>query len=466
MLVRPKSIKVPKGNPFKNDKLGREKHIKRLTDDFLGYVKTPLVMTLASPWGSGKSCFVSMWKGYLEDSGHVCFLFDAWQHDFSKEPMLDIVGEIGVYAAGLKDPTMRERCQAAIRKIATNAAPLLRFSGELAELASPALPVLSCFLRGLKIGKSAAELIANYVGKGHSELKASLKACKKTLTELVSFISFEGRKPVYFFIDELDRCEPIYAIKLLEALKHFFDVEGIIFVLSLDKQQLSSMAKTRYGEAFDANGYLKRFIDMEHIVPEPSTRQFIEHMVESVYRLDDVFGDEFYTQAIVSSCSELCEQCKIPVRTIEKAFLRAYVPMVRESSRRRLDGVSKASIELGSDEYKTANKWYEYIILCAIAKEHDPDRFTKLLHAQIDVSENAGENDFHRLLRSTAIHNMFQSMRRRTLSSDFNHDHRTRAAQFLVNLRSGEQINIAQELAEILALTSDVSFPSEAAPST
>ena len=32
------------------------------------------------------------------------------------------------------------------------------------------------------------------------------------------------------FIDELDRCKPTYAIKLLERIKHYFNQEKITFV--------------------------------------------------------------------------------------------------------------------------------------------------------------------------------------------------------------------------------------------
>ena len=35
--------------------------------------------------------------------------------------------------------------------------------------------------------------------------------------------------PCFFFVDELDRCKPTYAVELLEVIKHLFDIEGIIF---------------------------------------------------------------------------------------------------------------------------------------------------------------------------------------------------------------------------------------------
>lgn len=40
------------------------------------------------------------------------------------------------------------------------------------------------------------------------------------------------------FIDELDRCKPDYAIRLLERIKHYFGDERITFVLSLNMDEL------------------------------------------------------------------------------------------------------------------------------------------------------------------------------------------------------------------------------------
>ena len=40
------------------------------------------------------------------------------------------------------------------------------------------------------------------------------------------------------FVDELDRCRPIYAVQLLERIKHFFNDERITFVFSVNLVQL------------------------------------------------------------------------------------------------------------------------------------------------------------------------------------------------------------------------------------
>jgi hypothetical protein len=39
---------------------------------------------------------------------------------------------------------------------------------------------------------------------------------------------------IVVFIDDLDRCTPEKALEILESIKSFFDIEGIIFVLALN----------------------------------------------------------------------------------------------------------------------------------------------------------------------------------------------------------------------------------------
>ena len=67
-----------------------------------------------------------------------------------------------------------------------------------------------------------------------------------------------GNKLV-IFIDELDRCNPAYAVKLLEQIKHYMEDDRIIFVFSVNINQLQHTIKHYYGNNFNATKYLDRF---------------------------------------------------------------------------------------------------------------------------------------------------------------------------------------------------------------
>ena len=84
-------------------------------------------------------------------------------------------------------------------------------------------------------------------------------------------------KPLVFIIDELDRCRPSFSIEVLEKAKHFFNVENIIFVLGADKEQLGSFHKSSIWTIdLNVNGYLRRFIDLDYVLPPPNKGLFVK----------------------------------------------------------------------------------------------------------------------------------------------------------------------------------------------
>jgi len=108
--------------------------------------------------------------------------------------------------------------------------------------------------------------------------KKQIQQFRENISELASG---EPKNSIYIFIDELDRCRPIYAVELLERIKHLFDVPGITFVLSMDKGQLAHSICGLYGNNFDGNGYLRRFIDVEYRLKPVKASLYAEHIFEA-----------------------------------------------------------------------------------------------------------------------------------------------------------------------------------------
>lgn len=49
------------------------------------------------------------------------------------------------------------------------------------------------------------------------------KSVKETVTEFLRTALAERGNRMVIFVDELDRCKPSFAIKLLERIKHYFE---------------------------------------------------------------------------------------------------------------------------------------------------------------------------------------------------------------------------------------------------
>ena len=78
--------------------------------------------------------------------------------------------------------------------------------------------------------------------------------------------STESARPLVFIVDELDRCRPTFALELLEKIKHFFSVPGVIFLLVSSLSQLEMAVRFAYGEV-DAHTYLEKFYHLRVLLP-------------------------------------------------------------------------------------------------------------------------------------------------------------------------------------------------------
>ena len=87
-----------------------------------------------------------------------------------------------------------------------------------------------------------------------------------------------------FFIDELDRCRPNFAIELLEVIKHLFYIDNFIFIISIDKDQLSYSIANIYGHNMDTEGYLRRFFDLDYTLPRISSKEYIDLISDDIFK--------------------------------------------------------------------------------------------------------------------------------------------------------------------------------------
>lgn len=106
---------------------------------------------------------------------------------------------------------------------------------------------------------------------------------KSLLRNIFTEIINENCTKLIVFIDELDRCNPSFAISLLEKIKHFFDDDRIIFVYSTNKAQLVYTIRKYYGAELDATSYLNRFFDFQFTLGNVDIEQYLSSIDEVGY---------------------------------------------------------------------------------------------------------------------------------------------------------------------------------------
>ena len=261
MICRTKEIEIPQDNPFLNCKLQREAYAIILTK-VISQLEEGGVLSICGEWGTGKTTFVKMWEQQLKNQNFQTLYFNVWEHDFMSDPLIGIITQF--------------------RKLVPNDGAkqkLAEISKSFMTIVTGMAPKIAKGIATHYIGAEAAEAIEAGMSKASDSFDAilnkfeeqsnSINEFKDSLRNYVDLVSPD--KPIIFIVDELDRCNPHYAVKTLERIKHLFNIPGIIFVLSIDKEQLCNSIKGYFGsEQLDAKEYLKRFIDFEYQLPKPT----------------------------------------------------------------------------------------------------------------------------------------------------------------------------------------------------
>ena len=91
----------------------------------------------------------------------------------------------------------------------------------------------------------------------YAHAQQNIEALQETIAKATT------QRPILFFIDELDRCRPDFALSILELVKHVFDIPGIKFIFVANLEQLKAAIRKRYDQDVDAGVYLEKFVKME-----------------------------------------------------------------------------------------------------------------------------------------------------------------------------------------------------------
>ena len=298
--------------------------------NLIGRLEGPFVLALDSPWGTGKTTIVRMLQAKLTGEQFQCIYFNAWKVDYVTDPLVALVsalddihltdaGAESVFRGHLKTAkkiTSAVAKRAVVAGVKAATLGMLNIEEDLEKMASDAAgEVAGDLVEAFQKEKQALERFRSEVEKAVNQLKATGK--KETLV---------------FFIDELDRCRPTFAIEMLERIKHLFDVPHIVFVLSVDKSQLEASTAAVYGEKINAPEYLRRFIDLEYGIPMVETKKFTKTLLTR-FELDAEFSKRIGTQArydkdeFIGVFTELADVHSMSLRARERCIARLCVVM-------------------------------------------------------------------------------------------------------------------------------------------
>jgi len=342
--------------------MGRKAHADFLSTYIEARVKASdksLTIALDADWGAGKTFFVTNWADDLKQLDRGVMVFDAWKNDSASDPVLGFMAELqqGMQLLRKKVPLTKKAAadlkQAAasmykaVRKAivpaanAVAAGALKKATGIVISEVAEAVQAddFELDIDAESLGSDATKQLEKsldvFFKKALEDHRARGKATetfRKSLERLVVQLIEAGvmQGPLYVFVDELDRCRPDYAIRLLEGIKHLFAVPGVVFVISTNLEQLGKSVQAIYGASFDGTSYLKRFFDFESSLPPPDNLSFAKMLVNGPagsfrHTVDYGIGQQVqdHNDNVAKAFQLIADAFNLPLRTQERVYVMA-----------------------------------------------------------------------------------------------------------------------------------------------
>lgn len=251
-------------NTLTKDAIGRNKDIEYFLN-ILKCQESSCALALNGRWGTGKTFFVRQTEMYINalnfqskmsdekkniiknalaikdyPNDTFAIYYDAWKNDNDTDPIFSLICEI----------TKQVDEDFSIKKFGVS--DFITLSVSIVDA------IVGTNFKGLTELSQKKDAFEKFLNQ---------KDTDKLISEFFSKLLPERGNRLVIFIDELDRCKPTYAIKLLEQIKHYMMNDQITFVFSVNFEQLQHTIKCCYGADFDASRYLDRFFDLRMELP-------------------------------------------------------------------------------------------------------------------------------------------------------------------------------------------------------
>lgn len=380
-----------------DDLLNRKSFVKNLMGvisewNQLKHENDSLVISLDAQWGAGKSYLLNMWRNWLiseeySDENYGVTYYNAWENDDCDNAFIPLVyklQQIDVYRENIE--------------LLEN----IKFKSKI-FLKSCAVALLK---DGIKkaIGDETADLVSDAInGTVNSDIETFFEQYNKYIDEKEKFkralndlIPDNGKLIV--FIDELDRCRPTFAVETLEIVKHYFNIQNIVFIFAVDLEQLSHSIATMYGNGMDSAGYLRRFFDVNINIPSGDIKQYV------VTILEDFINKMGFSENLIDIVANVYIDLQLTLRDIDKitnnfiVFCLFYKHFIDERVASKLSTIDSLEVYLYFMTLK-----YKY-----------PNIYSKILKQGFMVYDNQSKNwdalEFKYFISSPNIKDMLRAI--------------------------------------------------------
>ena len=281
---------------LKNNFINRNKYIDSFFKLING-IKENKIIALDGEWGSGKTWFVKSIEYLMKSDAnnelnivnkdildnikdnYMTFYYNAWENDDAENAMLSLIYKL-----------INDSC---MQKDEKEVGAIPRLINTIIKFATNGAVDIKQDVFG-----------EQWNNKQITDCIETSEEIKKTFKELINNLLVENKNKILIIIDEIDRCKPIFAINLLENIKHFYDDDRIIFLVTTNNKELASSVCKVYGEKYDGDLYLDRFFDINLEL----TNNYIHDYINAIDEGSNSSNYQF------KACRELAKEMKLTMR--------------------------------------------------------------------------------------------------------------------------------------------------------
>lgn len=276
----------------RTDALGFAAYARAIARVIAG-TRVPLTIGIFGEWGTGKTSLMRMIERDVREASHadtiiVPVWFNAWMFEHSEYPVVPLIKSI--------IRTLKEK-----EGIAAQHGSSLKHVVDTLEALANAITIKGTLSLPGRIANLEAEFRYNEFQAGRAQRRernafgihypddpyeAIFKAFDKIADHAVPH-----NITILVLIDDLDRCFPENAVRLLEGIKLVLSQPGFIYVLGASRVVIEEYLQFKYEKEygiknFDGKAYLDKIIQLSFDIPphkvriDEFTRQAIEELTE------------------------------------------------------------------------------------------------------------------------------------------------------------------------------------------
>jgi hypothetical protein len=267
-------IEIIVDDPAKDDALDFKRYSQNLAN-IIKATKPKFAVGIFGKWGTGKTTLMKMIKEELDNDPDkiLTVWFDAWRYE--REKNLAVIPLLRQIRIALENDLTKNRKTSRWNTLRRGLDKTFTAFLESTQLSvsvpgSPVQPTINLETAVNSLQSKGSTYIDDERILLHEHATDHLKHALELLKnpESGSGVAKRGTR-IVVFVDDLDRCTPQNALEVLESIKAFFDIEGIVYVVGMDSDSINYIIKQKYGDLQEIKGidYLEKIVQLPFQIP-------------------------------------------------------------------------------------------------------------------------------------------------------------------------------------------------------